>query len=59
MNDEPDQAAEAQPDLSRKHIVNYVFPVEVTVVGALSDDDRRALNDGMWDAFGEAFNQTA
>jgi hypothetical protein len=50
---------EGQPDIPDQHTVNYVFPVEVTVVGALTDEDRRALNDGMWAAFGEAFNQTA
>ena len=34
--------------------VNYVFPVEVIVVGALTDDDHREIYQRVWTDFGEA-----
>lgn len=34
--------------------VNYVFPVEVIVVGALTDDDRQEIYDRVWNDFGDA-----
>jgi hypothetical protein len=38
--------------------VNYVFPVEVVVVGALTEDDHRAIEQRVWDNFGEALSQS-
>jgi hypothetical protein len=37
--------------------VNYVFPVEVIVIGALTDDDYRAIERRIWTDFGEAWTQ--
>jgi hypothetical protein len=34
--------------------VNYVFPVEVIVVGALTDDDRRGIYQQVWSDLGDA-----
>jgi hypothetical protein len=34
--------------------VNYVFPVEVVVVGALTDDDRRGIYQQVWTDLGDA-----
>jgi hypothetical protein len=34
--------------------VNYVFPVEVVVVGALTADDHREIHQRVWNDFGEA-----
>jgi hypothetical protein len=37
--------------------VNYIFPVEVIVVGALSEDDHQTIERRIWTGFGEAFSQ--
>jgi hypothetical protein len=42
----------AQPVDDR--VVNYVFPVEVVVVGALTDDDRRGIYQQVWTDLGDA-----
>lgn len=42
-----------------EHTVNYVFPVEVIVVAALTEDDHRAIEERIWNNFGEAFGQSA
>jgi hypothetical protein len=34
--------------------VNYVFPVEVIVVGTLTEDDRREIYQRVWNDFGDA-----
>lgn len=38
--------------------VNYVFPVEVVAVGALTEDDHRAIEERVWNNFGEALGQS-
>lgn len=43
-----------QSETSAERTVNYVFPVEVIVVGALTDDDRREIYQQVWTDFGEA-----
>ena len=37
--------------------VNYVFPVEVVVIGALTEEDYRAIERRIWASFGEAWAQ--
>jgi hypothetical protein len=34
--------------------VNYVFPVEIVVVGALTDDDRRGIYQQVWSDLADA-----
>lgn len=34
--------------------VNFVFPVEVVVVGALTEEDHQAIEQRMWTSFSEA-----
>ena len=34
--------------------VNYIFPVEVIVVGALSDEDRKGIHQQIWADLGDA-----
>lgn len=34
--------------------ISYVFPVEVVVVGALTEDDHRAIEQRIWGSFSEA-----
>lgn len=43
-----------QTEVPDERTVNYVFPVEVIVVGALTDDDRREIYQQVWTDFGEA-----
>ena len=38
--------------------VTFRFPIEVIVVGALSDDDRKMLHDGIWTDFHDALKYT-
>jgi hypothetical protein len=35
-------------------LVNYVFSVEIVVVGALAEDDHREIYQRVWNDFGEA-----
>jgi hypothetical protein len=39
--------------------VTYRFPVEIIVIGALTEDDHRAIEERVWTNFGEAFAQSA
>ena len=43
-----------QMQMSDERTVNYVFPVEVVVVGALTDDDHREIYQRVWNEFGDA-----
>jgi hypothetical protein len=40
--------------LADNRVVNYVFPVEIVVVGALSDEDRRGIYQQVWADLGDA-----
>lgn len=40
--------------LADDRVVNYVFPVEIVVVGALTDDDRRGIYQQVWTDLGDA-----
>jgi hypothetical protein len=35
-------------------LVNYVFPVEVVVVGALTEEDHQTIEQRIWTRFSEA-----
>lgn len=37
--------------------VNYIFPVEVIVVGALTEEEHRAIERRIWTSFKEAWAQ--
>jgi hypothetical protein len=37
-----------------EHTVNYVFPVTIVVVGALTDDDRNGIVKDVWSGFNDA-----
>jgi hypothetical protein len=56
MNGEADELSGAQVQMPDDRTVSYVFPVEVVVVGALTEDDHRRIGDGIWIAFGEALS---
>jgi hypothetical protein len=53
MNDAPDVVDE-QIEMPDERNVNYVFPVEIVVVGALTDDDHREIRKGIWNEWGDA-----
>jgi len=38
--------------------ISYVFPVEVVVVGALTEDDHRAIEQRIWSSFSEALSRS-
>jgi hypothetical protein len=38
-------------------VVNYYFPVEVVVVGAMSDEDRTELETRIWQRLGDALDR--
>jgi hypothetical protein len=38
--------------------ISYVFPVEVVVVGALTEDDHRAIEQRIWGSFSEALSRS-
>jgi hypothetical protein len=38
-------------------VVNYYFPVEVVVVGAMSDEDRVELEARIWERLGDALDR--
>jgi hypothetical protein len=58
VSDAPLGLLEPQITTPDERTVNYVFPVEVIVVGALTEDDHRAIEDRVWNNFGEAFSQS-
>lgn len=39
--------------------ISYVFPVEVVVVGALTEDDHRAIEQRIWGSFSEALSRSS
>ena len=49
----PDDVAGAG-DTPLEQAVNYVFPVEVVVVGALTEEDHAAIEARIWTGFSEA-----
>lgn len=54
----PGSEAEIEPAAaSAGTVVNYYFPVEVVVVGALSDDDRAELEASIWGGLSDALDR--
>lgn len=43
--------------LMTQAVVNYYFPVEVVIVGGLSEEDHAALEARVWRSFGDALNR--
>ena len=56
MNDFVDSATDDRIEAPDTRTVNYVFPVEIVVVGALTDDDHREIYERVWDDFGKAMS---
>jgi hypothetical protein len=56
MNDLVADMAGPRVEMPDTHTVNYVFPVEIVVVGALTDDDHREIYQRVWNDFGEALS---
>lgn len=53
MSDDQDAAPLDAP------LVNYVFPVEVVVVGALTEEDHQAIENRIWSNFSEALSRSS
>lgn len=53
-----DLIPEPQVQFPDERTVNYVFPVEVIVVAALTEEDHRLIEKRVWNNFGEAFGQS-
>jgi hypothetical protein len=49
----------AKVETPDERTVNYVFPVTVVVVGALSDDDHEAIDRRFWGTFNDAMRSSA
>jgi hypothetical protein len=43
-----------QIEMPDERNVNYVFPVEIVVVGALTEDDHREIHQRIWNDWGDA-----
>jgi hypothetical protein len=43
---------------SEEGVISYVFPVEVVVVGALTEADHRAIEQRIWGSFSEALSRS-
>jgi hypothetical protein len=43
--------------MTTQGVVNYYFPVEVVVVGGLSEEDHAAIEARIWRSFGDALNR--
>jgi hypothetical protein len=54
----PGSEAMIEPaEMMTQAVVNYYFPVEVVVVGALSEDDHAEIEARVWRSFGDALNR--
>jgi hypothetical protein len=51
------EAAIEPAQMTTQGVVNYYFPVEVVVVGGLSEEDHAAIEDRIWRSFGDALNR--
>jgi hypothetical protein len=56
MTDLPPAAVPGSPD---DQVVSYVFPIEVVVVGALTEEDHQAIEQRIWTSFNEALSRSA
>jgi hypothetical protein len=54
----PGSEATIEPaQMMTQGVVNYYFPVEVVIIGGLSDEDHAAIEARIWGSFGDAFNR--
>jgi hypothetical protein len=54
----PGSEATIEPaPMMTQEVVNYYFPVEVVVVGGLSDEDHAAVEARIWRSFGDALDR--
>jgi hypothetical protein len=54
----PGSEAVIEPvETSGEAVVNYYFPVEVVVVGALTDEERGEVEARIWDSLSEALDR--
>lgn len=53
-----DLLSDAEVRQSDEGAISYVFPVEVVVVGALTEDDHRAIEQRIWGSFSEALSRS-
>lgn len=51
------EAAIEPAQMTTQGVVNYYFPVEVVVVGGLSEEDHAAIEARVWQSFGDALNR--
>jgi hypothetical protein len=56
MDDFAAEVTDDRTEMPDPRTVNYVFPVEIVVVGALTDDDHREIYERVWDDFGKAMS---
>ena len=54
MNGSADNLAEPEVVLPDERTVSYVFPVEVIIVGALTEEDHRQIYTRVWTDLGDA-----
>ncbi|MBV8700531.1 hypothetical protein [Bradyrhizobium sp.] len=57
MNDLSDEPTDPQILSPDDRTVTYVFPVEVVVVGALTDDDHKEIYQTVWNDFGRTLSE--
>jgi hypothetical protein len=53
-----DLLSDAEVRQSDEGSISYIFPVEVVVVGALTEDDHRAIEQRIWGSFSEALSRS-
>jgi Fe-S-cluster formation regulator IscX/YfhJ len=56
MNDVVASENEDRTEMPDPRTVNYVFPVEIVVVGALTEDDHQEIHERVWNDFGKAWS---
>jgi hypothetical protein len=54
MNGPADDDLEVKVEMPDERTVNYVFPVTIVVVGALTEDDHDAIEKRVWTSFNDA-----
>ena len=51
------EAAIEPAQMMTQEVVNYHFPIEVVVVGGLSEEDHAAIEARVWRSFGDALSR--
>ena len=52
-----DDESESEDTTTQSEVMNFYFPVEVVVVGALRDTDRATIEAHMWEQLHEAIDR--